>query len=142
MEASALLALVAPLPTLAVRSPQAARRAMALGAGGAGGVRFATGGGVAGVGLLAGAAAGGTGAGAGVEATGGAGAGDGAAATGGGFGAGAAGDVAVRGGGAAASGSAVDALFSPEQAVAAKHIAAIAHCNTRLRRIIRYRSAR
>jgi hypothetical protein len=104
-------------------------------------VRFATGGGVAGVGLLAGAAAGGTGAGAGVEATGDAGAGDGAAATGGGSAAGAAGDVAARGG-AAASGSAVDGLFSPEQAVAAKHIATIAHCNTRLRRIIRYRSAR
>jgi hypothetical protein len=113
-------------------------------------VRFATGGGVAGVGLLAGAAAGGTGAGAGVEATGGAGveatggAGTGcdAAATGGGPGAGAAREVAAPGGGAAASGSTVGAVFRPEQAVAAKHIAAIAHCNTRLRPIIRSCCAR
>jgi hypothetical protein len=76
---------------------------------------------------------------AGVEATGGAGAGDGAAAPGAGSGVGT-GEAAVRGGDAAASGSAVDALFSPEQAVAAKHVAAIAPCNARLRRIVRYRS--
>lgn len=94
-------------------------------AGGTGDTRFATGGGIAEGGLFAGAAADGTGTGAGaeVEPTGAVGAGDGAA-------------------GIAAPGADVDELFSPEHAVTAKHVAAIAQCTTDPRHSIRCRSAR